>query len=53
MKKTRNKKVILKRIKAALAMVTIADIIALMNLISLLFRSGIASKILDYIFIIY
>ena len=53
MKKTKNTNIILKRIKKALALLTIANYIAFLNMLHLLFASGVAGKILDYIFIIY
>lgn len=53
MRKTNDKKIILKRIKIALALITSANYLAFINLIFQLCNSGIAAKILDYIFIIY
>lgn len=53
MRKTNDKKIILKRIKKALALLTIANYLAFMHMLQLLFATGIAGKILDYVFIIY
>lgn len=53
MRKTKDANIILKRIKKALALLTIANYFAFMHMLQLLFATGIATKILDYIFIIY
>ena len=53
MKKTNNKKTILKRIKKALALLTIANYLAFMQLLNILFATGTAQKIWDFITIIY
>ena len=53
MKKTNDKKIILKRIKAALALLTIANYLAFLNMLNLLISSGVGAKILDFIAIIY
>lgn len=53
MRKTNDKKIILKRIKKALALLTIANYLAFLNLLNILVTSKIGAKILDYIFIIY
>ena len=53
MRKTKDTNIILKRIKKALALLTIANYFAFMHMLQLLFTSGVAGKILDYIFIIY
>lgn len=53
MKKTKNKRIILKRIKKTLVLLTIANYLAFINMLILFCRSGIAAKILDFIFVIY
>lgn len=53
MKKTKDTNIILKRIKKALALLTIANYLAFLHMLYLLFTSGVAGKILDYILIIY
>ena len=53
MKKTKDTNIILKRIKKALALLTIANYLAFLQLLHILTTSGIGAKILDYIFIIY
>lgn len=53
MKKTNNKKIILKRIKRTLALLTIANYLAFMQLLFTLFTTGTAQKIWDFITIIY
>lgn len=53
MKKTNNKKIILKRIKRALTLLTIANYLAFMQLLNLLITTGAAQKIWDFITIIY
>lgn len=53
MKKTNDKKIILKRIKKALALLTIANYFAFLNLLNILVTSGVGAKILDFIIIIY
>lgn len=53
MKKTKNKSIILKRIKTTLAILTIANYLAFINLLLISIRSGIAKKIIDYILVIY
>ena len=53
MKKTKNKNIILKRIKKARALVTIANYLAFMQLLFTLFTTGTAQKIWDFITIIY
>ena len=53
MRKTKNKNIILKRIQKTLILLTLANFLALCNMFILLFRSGVASKILDFIFVIY
>lgn len=44
---------LLKRIKRALALITIANYLAFMHLLFILITSGIAQKIWDFITIIY
>ena len=53
MRKTNDKKIILKRIKRALALLTIANYFAFMHLLFTLFTTGTAQKIWDFITIIY
>ena len=53
MKKTKDTNIILKRIKKALALVTIANYLAFLQLLYILTSSGIGAKILDYVFMIY
>lgn len=53
MKKTKNTNIILKRIKKALALVTIANYFAFLNLLNILVTSGVGAKILDFILKIY
>ena len=53
MRKTNDKKIILKRIRRTLVLLTIANYFAILNLIIQLCNSGTINKILDYIFIIY
>lgn len=53
MRKTKDQKIILKRIKIALALITGANYLAFLNLLNILATSGVGAKILDYIFIIY
>lgn len=53
MKKTNNKKIILKRIKIVFALLTIANYFAFMHLLFTLFATGTAQKIWDFITIIY
>lgn len=53
MRKTNNKKIILKRIKIALALITCANYFAFLNLLRILVTTGIGAKILDFIFVIY
>lgn len=53
MKKTKNTNIILKRIKKALALVTIANYLAFLNMLNLLVTSGVGAKILDFIFVNY
>lgn len=53
MKKTSNKKIILKRIKRALILLTIANYLAFMQLLFTLFTTGTAQKIWDFITVIY
>ena len=53
MKKTKDKKTILRRIKAALALLTIANYLAFLSMLNLLITSGVGAKILDFIFVNY
>jgi hypothetical protein len=53
MRKTNDKKIILKRIKRALVLLTIANYLAFMHLLFTLITSGTAAKIWDFITIIY
>lgn len=53
MKKTKETKIILKRIKKALALLTIVNYIAFLNMLHLLVTSGVGAKILDFILKIY
>ena len=53
MKKTKDTNIILRRIKKALALLTIANYIAFLNMLYLLVTSEVGTKILDFIFIIY
>lgn len=53
MKKTKDTNIILKRIKRALALLTIANYFAFLNLLNILVTSRVGVKILDFIFIIY
>ena len=53
MRKTNDKKIILRRIKRALALLTIANYLAFMHLLFILFTTGAAQKIWDFITIIY
>ena len=53
MKKTKDTNIILKRIKKALALVTIANYLAFLNMLYLLVTSGVGTKILNFILKIY
>lgn len=53
MRKTNDKKIILKRIKKALALLTIANYLAFLNMLNLLVTSGVGAKILNFIFVNY
>lgn len=53
MKKTKDKKIVLKRIKKTLALLTITDYLAFLNMLNLLITSGVGAKILDFIFVNY
>lgn len=53
MRKINDKKIILKRIKKALALLTIANYLAFMQLLNILIATGTAQKIWDFIFVIY
>ena len=53
MRKTNDKKIILKRVKIALALITSANYLAFLNLLNILVTSGVGAKILDFIFVNY
>lgn len=53
MKKTKDTNIVLKRIKRALALLTIANYLAFMQLLNLLITTGTAQKIWDFITVIY
>ena len=53
MKKTKNTNIILKRIEKTLVLLTIANYFAFMQLLFILFTTGTAQKIWDFITIIY
>ena len=53
MKKTKDTNIVLKRIKRALALLTIANYFAFMHLLFTLFTTGTAQKIWDFITVIY
>ena len=53
MEKTSDKKIVLKRIKKTLILLTIANYIAFLHMLYLLVTSGVGAKILDFILKIY
>ena len=53
MKKTKDTNIILKRIKKALALLTVANYLAFLQLLYILVTTGAGAKILDFIFVIY